>query len=62
MNRRGDHHDNVVAESSFNRENAQRNVFNYIAAFYSSKRKHARNGMLSPVDFKRQQKMKAEGV
>jgi hypothetical protein len=30
--------------------------------FYNPKRKHARNGMLSPVDFEQQQKMKTEGV
>ncbi|MBG6176931.1 transposase InsO family protein [Labrenzia sp. EL_208] len=30
--------------------------------FYNPKRKHVRNGMLSPVEFERQQKMKAEGV
>jgi putative transposase len=29
---------------------------------YNSKRKHVRNGMLSPVDFERQQEMTAEGV
>ncbi|MEY4965921.1 MAG: hypothetical protein RL274_1504, partial [Pseudomonadota bacterium] len=26
------------------------------------KRKHVRNGMLSPVEFERQQEMRAEGV
>jgi len=30
--------------------------------FYNPKRKHARNGMLSPVEFKRHQKMKTEGL
>jgi putative transposase len=30
--------------------------------FYNPKRKHVRNGMLSPVEFERQQKMKTEGV
>jgi len=33
--------------------------------FYNPKRKHARNGMLSPVEFERQQTqqtMKPEGV
>jgi len=37
-------------------------VFDYIEMFYNPKRKHARNGMLSPVEFERQQKMKQEGV
>jgi len=30
--------------------------------FYNLTRKHVRNGMLSPVEFERQQKMKTEGV
>jgi len=34
----------------------------YIEMFYNPKRKHARNGTLSPVEFERQQKMKQEGV
>lgn len=37
-------------------------VFDYIEMFRNPKRKHARNGMLSPVEFERQQKMKQEGV
>lgn len=62
--------DNAVAESFFNllkrerirrrtyknREDARQDVFDYIEMFYNPKRKHARNGMLSPVDFERQQK------
>ncbi len=76
MSRRGNCHDNAVAESFFNllkrerirrrtyktREEARRDVFDYIEMFYNPKRKHARNGMLSPVEFERQQKMKQEGV
>lgn len=76
MSRRGNCHDNAVAESFFNllkrerirrrtyrsREEARRDVFDYIEMFYNPKRKHTRNGMLSPVDFERQQKMKTEGV
>jgi len=76
MSRRGNCHDNAVAESFFNllkrerirrrtyrsREEARRDVFDYIEMFYNPKRKHARNGMLSPIDFERQQKMKTEGV
>jgi putative transposase len=76
MSRRGNCHDNAVAESFFNllkrerirrriyrtREEARRDVFDYIEMFYNPKRKHARNGMLSPVDFEKQQKMKTEGV
>ncbi|WP_298967033.1 IS3 family transposase, partial [uncultured Roseibium sp.] len=76
MSRRGNCHDNAVAESFFNllkrervrrrtyktREDARRDVFDYIEMFYNPRRKHVRNGMLSPVEFERQQKMKADGV
>ncbi|WP_240497656.1 IS3 family transposase, partial [Thioclava sp. F34-6] len=44
------------------REEARQDVFDYIEMFYNPKRKHARNGMLSPVDFERQQKLRHEGV
>jgi putative transposase len=37
-------------------------VFDYIEMFYNSKRKHARNGMLSLVKFERQQKLELQGV
>jgi putative transposase len=40
----------------------RQDVFDYIEMFYNPKRKHARNGMLSPVEFERQQKMTHEGV
>ena len=30
-------------------------IFDYIEMFYSPKRKHVRNGMLSPVDFENRQ-------
>lgn len=76
MSRRGNCHDNAVAESFFNllkrerirrkiyrsRDEARQDVFDYIEMFYNPKRKHVRNGMLSPVEFERQQAMKAEGV
>jgi len=76
MSRRGNCHDNAVAESFFNllkrerirrrtyktREEARRDVFDYIEMFYNPKRKHARNGMLSPVEFEKQQKWKQKGV
>lgn len=76
MSRRGNCHDNAVAESFFNllkrerirrktyktRDEARSDVFDYIEFFYNPKRKHAKNGMLSPVEFERQQKMKQEGV
>jgi putative transposase len=70
MSRRGNCHDNAVAESFFNllkrerirrnvyrsRDEARADVFDYIEMFYNPKRKHVRNGMLSPVEFERQQK------
>lgn len=76
MSRRGNCHDNAVAESFFNllkrerirrrtyrtREEARQDVFDYIEMFYNPKRKHARNGMLSPTEFERQQKLRHEGV
>ncbi len=76
MSRRGNCHDNAVVESFFNllkrerirrrtyktREEARQDVFDYIEMLYNPKRKHARNGMLSPVEFERQQKMNTEGV
>lgn len=37
-------------------------VFDYIEMFYNPIRKHMRNGMLSPVEFERQQIMNTEGV
>jgi putative transposase len=62
MSRRGNCHDNAVAESFFNllkrerirrrtyktREEARQDVFDYIEMFYNPVRKHAGNGMLSP--------------
>ena len=45
MSRRGNCHDNAVAEN-----------------FFNPKRKHATNGMLSPIEFERQQKLKIQGV
>ncbi len=77
MSRRGNCHDNAVAESFFNllkrervhrrtyknREDARRDIFDYIEMFYNPKRKHARNGMLSPVDSEnRQHSINQEGV
>jgi putative transposase len=37
-------------------------VFDYIEMFYNTVRKHAKNGIISPVEFKRQQILKAEDV
>ena len=77
MSRRGNCHDNAVAESFFQllkrerirrrtyltRDDARRDVFDYIEMFYNPKRKHTNNGMLSPVDFEiRQRKLNEAGV
>ena len=77
MSRRGNCHDNAVAESFFQllkrerirrrtyptRDDARQDVFEYIEMFYNPRRKHTNNGMLSPVEFEtRQQKMTMAGV
>jgi putative transposase len=76
MSRRGNCHDNAVAESFFNllkrervrrktyktREDARQDIFDYIEMFYNPQRKHVRNGMLSPMAFETQQKMNQQGV
>ena len=76
MSRRGNCHDNAAAESFFNllkrehirrrtykpREGARQDVLDYIEMCYNPVRKHVRNGMLSPIEFERQQILKAEGV
>lgn len=65
MSRRGNCYDNAVAESFFHllkterirrktyktRAEARQDVFDYIEIFYNPKRRHANNGMLSPVEF-----------
>ena len=76
MSRRGNCYDNAVAESFFQllkrerirrktyatRKDARQDVFDYIEFFYNPKRKHGNNGMLSPIEFERQQKWKPPGV
>ena len=76
MSRRGNCYDNAVAESFFQllkrerirrktyatRKEARQDVFDYIEFFYNPKRKHGNNGMLSPIDFEDQQKVKSQGV
>ena len=72
MSRRGNCYDNAVAESFFHllkterirrktyktRKDARHDVFDYIELFYNPKRRHANNGMLSPVDYEMAAKMK----
>ena len=76
MSRRGNCHENAVVESFFNllkrervrrkiyktREEARQDMFDYIEMLYNPKRKHVRNGMLSPVEYERRQKISSEGV
>lgn len=77
MSRRGNCHDNAVAESFFQllkrerirrrsyptRDAARQDVSEYIEMFYNPKRKRTKNGMLSPVDFETgQQKLNEAGV
>jgi putative transposase len=77
MSRRGNCHDNAVAESFFQllkrerirrkiyqtRDEARQDLFEYIEMFYNPIRKHTKNGMLSPVEFEtRQQKLNQAGV
>jgi putative transposase len=68
MSRRGNCHDNAVAESFFSclkterikrkvfstRNEARSEIFNYIEFFYNPTRRHGNNGGVSPVEFERQ--------
>lgn len=40
----------------------RQDMFDYTEIFYNPKRKHVRNGMLSRVEFERQQEMQTEGA
>lgn len=65
MSRRGNCYDNAVAESFFTslktelirlkicttRQEPRQDVFDYIELVHNPKRRHAKNGMLSPADF-----------
>ena len=69
MSRRGNCHDNAVAESFFQllkrerirrktyatRQAARSDVFNYIEMFYNSRRRHSFLGYMSPMEFEKQQ-------
>lgn len=44
------------------REDARQDVFDYIEKFYNPVPKQVTNGMLSPVEFERQQIFEAEAV
>jgi len=76
MSRRGNCHDNAVAESFFQllkrerirrrvyatREQARTDVFDYIEMFYNPKRRHGHAGDLSPVEFENQHFLKTGTV
>ncbi len=77
MSRRGNCHDNAVAESFFHllkrerirrqtyltRDAARRDVFEYIEMFYNPTRKHTKNSRLSPIDYETEQnKVNEAGV
>ena len=65
MSRRGNCHDNAVAESFFatfkkrvtkkkiyaTREKARSEIFNFIEMFYNSKKRHSHTGGVSPAQF-----------
>jgi putative transposase len=74
MSRRGNCHDNAVAESFFQllkRERIRRkiystrqdaDVFDYIEMFYNPKRRHGFNKQLSPVEFEKRYSQSLESV
>ncbi len=76
MSRRGNCHDNAVAESFFQllklerikrkiyttREDARSDVFDYIEMFYNVKRRHGFNNQLSPGEFEKRYAMSLQGV
>ena len=76
MSRRGNCHDNAVAESFFNllkrerirrrtyktRDDARQDIFDYIEMFYNPQRKYVRIDMLSPIEFEAKHRMNPQGV
>ena len=76
MSRRGNCHDNAVAESFFQllkrerirrktygtREEARSDVFDYIEMFYNPKRRHSSAMQLSPVEFEKRYFQSLESV
>jgi len=75
MSRRGNCHDNAVAESFFSllkterikrriyktRNEARADIFNYIEFFYNPMRRHGNNNGLPPMQFEKQYFMKLSG-
>ena len=75
MSRFGHCGDNAVVESFFFRYKCERNrrrkfktregrrdVFDYIAFYQNPQRKHARDGMMSPIALEGLQKLKLQGI
>ena len=76
MSRRGNCHDNAVAESFFQllkrervrrhvyatREEARSDVFDYIEMFYNARRRHGFNNQLSPVEYEEQYEKRLSSV
>ena len=71
MSRRGNCHDNAVAESFFQllkrriyptREVARSDVFDYIEMFYNPRRRHGTSDDLSPVEYERRYFQSLRGV
>ncbi|EJG1669878.1 IS3 family transposase, partial [Vibrio parahaemolyticus] len=76
MSRRGNCHDNAVAESFFQllkrervkrkiystREDARMDIFEYIEMFYNVKRRHGSNNQLSPVEYEKQYERRLTSV
>ena len=68
MSRRGNCHDNAVAESFFSllkterikrkvyktRNEARSEIFNYIEFFYNPTRRHGNNDGISPIEYEKQ--------
>jgi putative transposase len=68
MSRRGNCHDNAVAESFFQllkrewikkniygtREEARSDIFDYIEMFYNSKRRHGSSDQMPPTEYEKQ--------
>jgi putative transposase len=76
MSRRGNCHDNAVAESFFQllkrervrrkayatRDEARQDVFDYIEMFYNPKRRHSFNERLSPVEFEKRHFLRLKSI
>jgi putative transposase len=76
MSRRGNCHDNAVAESFFQllkrervkqriyatRDDARADVFDYIELFYNRRRRHGSNDGLSPVEYEKAAKKRLKSV